>query len=104
MGARGSKKQFVLKEFRLLQKYIGIRFHEEEEEVAFKIIDTYVEWKKKDKTFKETPFYRVLAKPVNAAGDDDSDLESFHINEELFRIINHPNASHPLNFDLIHEP
>ncbi len=70
--------------------------------MAFKIIDTYVELKKKDKTFKETPFYRVLAKPVNAADDDDSDLE--YINEELFRMINHPNAGHPLNFDLIHEP
>ena len=88
----------------MLQKFKGICFYDEDEEVAFKIIDTNVEWKKKDKTDKETLCYCVLAKPVNAADDDDSDLESFHINEELFRMINHSNAGRPLNFDLIHEP
>ena len=63
------KKQSGPNECRLLQKYKGIRFYDEEEEVAFKIIDTNVKWK------NDIPCNCVLAKPVNAADDDDSDLD-----------------------------
>jgi hypothetical protein len=39
----------------LLQKYKGIRFYDEDEEVAFKIIDTNVERKRKIRQIKKRP-------------------------------------------------
>lgn len=98
------KKQSGPNEFRLLQKYKGVLFFDDEESTAYKIVETNVEWKKKDKSDKETPCYCVLAKPVGDADDDDTNLGPFHINEELFRMIKHPDAGHAGNFEIIEKP
>ena len=61
------------------------------------MIESNVEWKKKDKNDNETPCYWILAKPIHDDADDDSNLESFHINEQLIEMIRHPQAGHPAN-------
>ena len=101
------KKQSAANEFRLIQKYKGVLFFDVDADddeggvgKVFKIIESNVEWKKKDKNDKETPCYCVLAKPSADSADDDSNLESFHINEELCRMIRHPQAGHPANIHL----
>ena len=63
----------------------------------FEIIESNMDWKKKDKNDKETPCYCVLAKPSVDDADDESNLESFHINEQLIEMIRHPQAGHPAN-------
>ena len=64
------KKQSAANEFRLIQKYKGALFFDDDDVdddggggKIFKIIESNVEWKKKDKNDKETPCYCVLAKP-----------------------------------------
>ena len=64
------KKQSAANEFRLIQKYKGVLFFDDDTDddesgdgKVFKIIESNVEWKKKDKNDKETPCYCVLAKP-----------------------------------------
>ena len=80
--------------YKLLVKYKNIRFYDEDESVKYKIIATNVEWKKKDKSDKETPCYCVLAKPLDDADDDDTNLASFHINQSLHGMIKHPLSGH----------
>ena len=98
------KKQSAANEFLLIQKYKGVLFFDDDTDddesgdgKVFKIIESNVEWKKKDKNDKETPCYCVLAKPSIDDADDDSNLGSFHINKKLCEMIRHPQAGHPAN-------
>ena len=56
-------KKLGINEFKLLQKYGGMRFYDDDEDDVFVICDTNLEWKKKDKTDPSTPCYCVLATP-----------------------------------------
>ena len=97
------KRQSAANEFRQLQKYKNVNFFDAEdgaEGTVYKIIETNVEWKKKDRHDKETPCYCILAKPAADDADNDTNLESFHINDELLAMIRHPQAGHPENFQL----
>jgi hypothetical protein len=98
------KHESAQNEFRLLNKYKGVIFFDDDDEIRYKIIETNVEWKKKEKGDKNTPCYCVLAKPVDAEDGDDSVLVCYHINAELISMIKDVRAKNAMALELQFEP
>ena len=106
------KKKLNLNEFKLLEKYKGMLFYDEDEEEAFAVCESNLEWKKKDKNDRNTPCYAILATPhqneSNAASGDDSDDDDdevepvcYHINDVLHDMIAHRLSGHPCDVRLL---
>ena len=99
-------KKLGINEFKLLQKYGGMRFYDDDEDDVFVICDTNLEWKKKDKTDPSTPCYAVLATPYrNESSTEESDSEEdavcYHINDVLHDMIAHRSSGHPSDVKLV---
>ena len=104
------KRKLGITEFKLLEKYKGMRFYDDAVECAFEVIPQNLEWKSKDKRNPETPGYVVICRPINEEeededeeeedgkeeeeedDDEDDDLVSYHINDDLHRMIASPHA------------
>ena len=56
-------KKLANHEFRLLQKYKGVRFFDEDVDQVYEIFANNLEWQKKIGKDPTTPCYVVLAKP-----------------------------------------
>ena len=86
-----AKNKLNLNEFKLLQKYKGMRFYDDGDEKIYKAISSNLGWKKKDKPDPETPCYVLLAKPAlleedeekydDEDNDDDNTTVPYHIND-----------------------
>ena len=69
-----------------MTKYESIKFYDDDEDQVYVTLETNLEWKKKDKSDRETPCYCVLAKPDTRVREEDGDLgdeKCYNINEEL---------------------
>ena len=101
-------KKLAIHEFRLLQKYKGVRFFDEDEDQVYEIFANNLEWQKKIGKDPTTPCYVVMAKPINNdsndegaaedASDDGEELESYRINDALFAMIKDLRSGHPDTF------
>jgi len=99
-----TKNKSAENEFKLLSKYKGIKFYDDDEDQVYVILDTNLEWKKKDKSDRETPCYCVLAKPDTHVREEDGDLgdeECYHINEELHQMIRSDKSGNDKGLELI---
>ena len=87
------KSKASLHEFKLLEKYKGVPFFDEEDGVTYKILHTNLEWSKKVKGDAETPCYCVLAVPESEDGTfdlfdvDTDELIAYRINFSLHAMI-----------------
>jgi len=101
-------KKLSANEFRLLQKYKGVRFFDEEEEQIYEIWSNNLEWQKRINKDSTTPCYVVLAKPLGEDDDegpdnDDLELVSYRINEALYDMIKDLRSDHPEGFQIEEE-
>ena len=87
-------------------------FYDEDENEAFAVCESNLEWKKKDKNDRNTPCYTILATPhqneSNAVSGDDSDDDDdkvepvcYHINDALHDMIAHRLSGHPSDVRLV---
>ena len=84
---------------------MGVKFYDDDEDKVYVVLNTNLEWKRKDKSDRETPCYCVLANPVSdESGDDDEksdDPVCYHINEALLDMIKSDKSGHPSTLELI---
>jgi hypothetical protein len=98
------KNKSAENEFKLLHKYMGKRFFDDDDDKVYVILDTNLEWKKKDKHDRETPCYCVLAKPADEESDEDEEADGpvcYHINEALIDMIRSDKSGHPPTLELV---
>ena len=109
---RPKKKRLNLNEFKLLEKYKGMLFYDEDEGEVFAVCESNLEWKKKDKNDRSTPCYAILATPhqieSHAVSGDDSDDDDdevepvcYHINDVLHDMIAYRLSGHPSDVRLV---
>ena len=98
-------KKLAIHEFRLLQKYKGLRFFDEDEDQVYEICASNLERQKKIGKDPTTPCYVVMAKPINNdindegaaedASDDGEEPESYRTQDSLFAMIKDSRSGHP---------
>ena len=98
-------KKLAINEFRLFQKYKGVKFFDEDEDQVYEICATNLEWQKKIGKDATTPCYVVLAKPVSEEDDDEEEeeeveYESYRINDMLYDMIRDSRSEHPEDFQI----
>ena len=98
-------KKLAINEFRLFQKYKGVKFFDEDEDLVYEICATNLEWQKKIGKDATTPCYVVLAKPVSEEDDDEEEKEEveyepYRINDVLYDMIRDSRSEHPEDFQI----
>ena len=89
----------------MLQKYKGVKFFDEDEDLMYEICATNVEWQKKIGKDATAPCCVVLAKPVSEEDDDEeekeeAEYEPYRINDVLYDMIRDSQSEHPEDFQI----